>query len=101
MKRRMQPVDRSEEILTAAVVIASEGNLYSMSAHQIGKKSGCSRTLVHQYFNTITNLRSKVIGFAIHSDIESILAQAIAANDPRVKNITLEQRSLVSEWMNT
>ena len=101
MKRRMQPKDRSGEILAAAVVLAGEGNLYSMSAHQIGKKSDCSRTLVHQYFDTITNLRNKVIDFAICSDVESILAQAIVANDPRVKSITSEQRTLVGKWMLT
>lgn len=101
MKRRMQPVDRSGEILAAAVVIAGEGNLYSMSAHQIGVKCSCSRALVHKYFDTITNLRDKVIDFAMRSNIESILAQAISANDPRVKDITSEQKALVSEWIST
>ena len=99
MKRRMKPVDRSGEILAAAVTLAGEGKLYSMSAHQIGKQSNCSRSLVHQYFNSMTNLRNKVIDFAIRSNIESILAQAIAANDPRIKNITDAQRALVAGWM--
>lgn len=99
MKRRLKPVDRSGEILAGAVTLAGQGKLYNMSAHQVGKQSKCSRTLVHEYFDTMTNLRGKVIAFAIRSNIESILAQAIAQNDPRVRDITDAQRTLVAGWM--
>lgn len=101
MKRRISPELRRKELFESAIGLAEGGNLYDMSVHQIAKRCDCSRPHFYNHFDNITALRDAVIKFAMHSSNVSILAQALTASDPRVKDITPEQRTLVSEWINT
>lgn len=97
--RRLHKADRSAEILEAACALARDGALYSMSRRQIGTQAHCAPSLVSHYYTSITHLRECIINWALRNDNASILSQAMAANDPRVSDISQKQKALVAAYV--
>ena len=96
---RMNPLDRKDEILQAATAIANEGNLYTMTAVDVGKRAACARSLIHQYYGPIGILRNYVILKALHETLPNILAQALAKNDALIRDMSDKQRDAVAQFM--
>lgn len=97
--KRKHPADRREDILNAAITLARDGNLYTMSGHQIAKQADCARALVNYYYATINTLRAYVIRWAVRHDDAAIMAQAMLKGDPLVISMSNKQRALVAQHM--
>lgn len=96
---RQHPADQRDAILTAAKTLARKGYLYSMTSVSIASHAGITRSLIWHYFDTLEMLRAEVIRYAVREGVVSILAQALACNDPLVHDITDEQKAVVAEYM--
>lgn len=97
---RLTAEQRQEQILQAGMKLASEGNLYIMSIRNIADACDpkCSPPTVKGYFKSLTMLRNKVIEKAIQDEDLSIIAQAITAVDPAVKDCHPTLKNLALEW---
>lgn len=85
MRRRADPKERMTEILAAAVKETQAGSYQSVSILKVAARAGCSRALVHSYYNTVTQLRRAVMRYAIKNELSDILAQGLAIGDPTAK----------------
>lgn len=82
---RMQPKDRKEQILIAAVELSKTGNYMQITRDQIATKAGVAMGLVTHYFSTMVQLRRDVMRYAVRVEIPEIVAQGLAMNDTQAK----------------
>lgn len=89
---------RHAQILSKATRLARDGLLYIMTANDVAAAVGIKRPTVLHYFTSMQGLRDAVVSTAIEKDNLSIVAQAIAANDPLIEGISddLRQRAVLS-----
>ena len=100
MSERQHPADRREAILEAAIDIAGNGHLYTMTVGEVATQAACTRPLVNHYFLSLINLRANVIRWAVRNDGFPIIVQAMARDDILVRDITDKQRTGVADWVN-
>lgn len=101
-RTRLDPVDRKQEILNAAMRLSSKIGYSSITRSAVAKEAGIADRLVSYYFNTVFQLKKSVIKSAIlraesysliaEKDLQdasiqikdelSIIAQALAIKDP-------------------
>lgn len=81
---RMKPEARKEEILTAALAIASMSHYLKVTREQIARKAGVSATAVQYHFHTMCQLRKELIRAAIKRECLPVIAQGYVAKDPCV-----------------
>lgn len=95
---RMQPDDRRELLLNAAIKEAEKHGFNKICRATIAGRVGCSPGLIRHYWSTMKKLERAVLGEAIRTGNEIIIAQGLAARHPRVKNISdeLKQKALAS-----
>ena len=96
---RKHPEDRREDILQAALDLADDGGLYTMTGHQIATRAKCVRTLINHYFYSMSNLQDIVIRRALRLEQWAIVAQASARGDAQVQGMTQDQRTKLSQWL--
>ena len=97
---RMHPADRREQVLFAAIEIAQDGHLYTMSAVDVGALAMCARSLINYYFTSIETLREHVIRWGVRNNDGAIMAQAILRDDPLVSDMTPYQKKIAAEHVN-
>ena len=97
-KRRMDPDDRRDLILDAAVDLAKERGFLNIRRDEIAIKAGVSMGLVTRYFGTMVKLKRDVMRMAIRDEVLSILAQGIAIKDVHALKAPndLQQRAVAS-----
>lgn len=95
---KLRAEQRKAQILAHATRLARDGFLYTMTADAVATAVGVKRPTVSHYFTSMQGLRDVVVQTAIMKENLSIIAQAIAANDPLIKNINddLRQRAALS-----
>lgn len=81
--RRIPPADRKAEILAAAVSLSRAHGYARITRDAIAAEAACSTGLIGQYFGTMAKLRRAVMGAALALEIPEIIAQGLAARDPR------------------
>jgi len=81
-RKRLRPDDRKQQILTAAIKVASEpGGWAKLTRDAVAKEAGCVASLVSLHFGTMTNFRRSVMRAAIVAEELSVIAQGLAAGD--------------------
>lgn len=81
-KKRLQPADRKQEILNAAIKVAGRpGGWGKLTRDAVAKEAGCAEGLVSKYFGTMITFRRSIMRAAIHDWNLSIIAQGLAAGD--------------------
>lgn len=80
---RSTPEARKEEILTCAVERAKLVGLNGLRRDDIATQAGVSQGLVTRYFNTMNQLRTAVVRYAVHHEILPLVAEALVAKDPQ------------------
>lgn len=95
---RLDPDTRKIQILESAVHIAIDKGYQNITYKLIADYLNVQNSFIFYYFKTIKILKNKVIKEAIRKEIYPIIAQAIVANDPLIKNISnqLRQKSIKS-----
>jgi len=81
---RLQPDQRTAQILDAAYQLACDGQLMTMSAKNITRTvpTSCSPSTIKYYFGSLTKLRSAVIAEAIKRNNIEILIVALINKEP-------------------
>lgn len=79
---RLQPKDRKELLLAAALEVAVTHGYLFMTRDDIAAKAECSPTLVPRYLGTMIALRKVVMRKAIKDGNLAIIVQGLASKDP-------------------
>jgi len=79
---RLDPKLRKVYILDACLRMARLHGYRNMTREDIALAAECSEGLVSSYLGTMTQVRRAVVRHAIFCKDLTVLAQAIAANDP-------------------
>lgn len=90
MRTRSDPKVRTNEILAAAILDAEKRGFQNITIRSLANHVGCSRALIHIYFNTIVQLKRSVMRYAIKDENLLIIAQGLVAKDPTARKASEE-----------
>lgn len=93
--KRTDPNNRQQQILTAALKLATTHGYENVTREALADKCGVSPALISHYFTTMALLRRAVVGEAIRVENLTVLLQGIAARDKRACGISDELRARV------
>lgn len=80
--QRKDPEVRRQEILEAAVEVASEQGYLNLTHLKVAGRVEVSPSLVRKYYETKSTLREAVMAEAVRLSIPEIVLQGLAAFDP-------------------
>jgi AcrR family transcriptional regulator len=83
--RRLEPKERRDEILSAAVALAAKGNYQNITRDDVAAKAKCSTGLVTKYFSTMTQLKRAVMREAVAKGNVKVIAQGLADKNPHAR----------------
>jgi DNA-binding transcriptional regulator YbjK len=97
-KRRANPALRKDYILAVAVDMAKAVGYHKLTRDAVAEKAGVSMGLVTRYFGTMLQLKNKVVSYAIKNEVTEIVAQCLANNHPKAKQVpdALREKALRS-----
>ncbi len=82
---RMNPADRKETILDAAMTATVTHGFSAVRQKHIAEAAECSYGLVTKYFKTMRQMRGSIMRRAIKSGLVDIVAQGFKIDDPDAK----------------
>lgn len=81
-KKRLQPADRKQEILNAAIKVAGRpGGWAKLTRDAVAKEANCAEGLPSKYFGTMVNFKRAIMRAAIAAENLAVIAQGLAAGD--------------------
>ena len=81
-KKRLQPDDRKQQILTAAIRVAARpGGWAKLTRDAVAREAGCAEGLPSKYFGTMISFRRSIMREAIRLAALPVIAQGLAAGD--------------------
>lgn len=93
-KKRLQPADRKQEILNAAIKVAGRpGGWSKLTRDSVAKEAGCAEGLVSKYFGTMITFRRSIMRAAIVAENLAVVAQGLAAGDASAKKADPELKA--------
>lgn len=93
-KKRLLPADRKEQILSAAVAVASRKNGWStLTREAVAAEANCVPSLLSKYFGTMPAFRRTLMREAVRVRNMSIVAQGLAAGDAHARKAPADLRS--------
>lgn len=85
-KKRLQPDDRKQQILDAAIKVAGRpGGWGKLTRDAVAREAQCAEGLVSKYFGTMVAFRRSIMRAAIVGENLGVVAQGIAAGDASTK----------------
>ena len=85
-KKRLQPDDRKQQILDAAIKVAGRpGGWGKLTRDAVAREVQCAEGLVSKYFGTMVSFRRSIMRAAIVAENLHIIAQGLAAGDASAK----------------
>lgn len=85
-KKRLQPDDRKEQILSAAIKVAGRpGGWGKLTRDAVAREAQCAEGLVSKYFGTMITFRRSIMRAAIAAENLAVVAQGLAAGDTYAK----------------
>lgn len=79
---RLNPTDRKNEILTAALNVASKpGGWSRLTREAVAAEAGCADALISKYFGTMIAFKRTIMRAAIKAENLSVVAQGLACCD--------------------
>jgi len=96
--QRLDPAEREQLILLAAVKVATRHGVAATSRNLVAREAGVSPGLVSRYFTTMAKMRRKVVGHAVEHEILPVVASALAIGDKVARKAPeeLQRRALAS-----
>jgi len=86
MKRNNDIKERKDEIMSAAMTLASKpGGFGRVTLVEVAKLVGCTHQLILHYYSTVTQFKRDIVREAIRQENLQILAQALILNDQHAK----------------
>lgn len=94
MSKRLNPNDRKQEILDAALRVASTpGGWASLTRASVSTDADCAEGLVSRYFGTMVAFRRAIMRAAIQARNLAVIAQGLAAGDPNAQKAPPELKA--------
>lgn len=94
MSKRLKPADRKQEILDAALRVASTpGGWAQLTRASVSVDADCAEGLVSRYFGTMAAFRRAIMRAAIVSKNLAVVAQGLAAGDPNAQKAPSELKA--------
>lgn len=90
---RMQPDDRRDRILDAAMSVAIRSGYRAMTRDDVAEEAGVSAGLITRYFYHMDLLRAEVVAAAVERGVLSLVAEGLVAGEPAAVNAPLEVRT--------
>jgi len=87
-QKRLEPKERREQILNAAVDIARTEGFHKLTRDGVAERAKVSYGLVTRYFGTIETLKQHVMRRAVADSIPEIIAAGLAMKDPIARTAT-------------
>ena len=84
-QKRLDPRDRREALLTAALELASTSGVHGLRRDHLAERAGVSQALVTVYLGNVPEMRRKVMRAAVKRGIIPVVARGLAVNDPHAK----------------
>lgn len=89
-KKRMQPDERREHILAAAIDLARTEGYNRIRRDQIAAHANVSMALVTHYFGTMNQCRRAIMRAAIRDEVLEVIGQGLATGDPHARKAPAE-----------
>ena len=93
--------ERRESILAAGVKASEKIGYLTVTRVDIAKVAGVSPALVQYHFNTMDELRERLIKKAIETENVRVLAQAMGVLDPSTAEAPQELKRKALNFINT
>lgn len=84
---RKLPADRKAEILAAALRDARDVGYQQITRESVALRARCSPALISAYFGTMKRFRRAVMSAAVAQLDLEVIAQGLAAGDPKAHQI--------------
>lgn len=98
-RRRESPTRRKEEILNAAIELASKIGYLNLTRDGVAEAANTSSGLVTCYFTNMEQLKKAVMDAAIKREILPIIAQGLSLGDEQTFNISSELKQKVLAFL--
>jgi AcrR family transcriptional regulator len=85
-RERMNPSIRREQILNAALDMATKHGYDALTRDAVAAHAGVAKGQIHHAFNTMTQLRRAVMRAAVHRELRPIIAQGLAEGCKEARN---------------
>ena len=96
---RMKPNDRKAELLQAALRLSVKKGWQNVTHRDVAEAANCSTGLVMYYFRTMPKLHRAVMSEALRAGNVPVLAQGLAAKDPKARKASGELREQVLQHL--
>lgn len=90
MNMRLDPKIRAQQILDAALRVATREGYHKMTREKIALEAGTVAGNVSRYYSTMPQLRRAVVRAAISKRVLPVIASALAAGDKHAKAAPVE-----------
>jgi AcrR family transcriptional regulator len=96
--QRLEPDERKQLILMAAVKVATRHGLPATSRNRVAEAAQVSPGLVSRYFTTMGKMRREVVTYAVEHELLPIVASALSVGDKvaRKAPADLQHRALAT-----
>lgn len=102
MRTRLQPSDRKELIIEAALNVASRpGGWSTMTREAVAKAAEVSDALVSMHFGTMVQFRRSVMRAAVAREVLPVIAQGVVMGDKTALKADASLKSKAIESLNT
>jgi len=81
-RRRIDPDEREQEIMQAALVLAELNGYRVITREQIAEYAKCSPSLVGKYFGDMQELRRCIMRAAVKQERAEVVLQGLVTRDP-------------------
>lgn len=81
MSNRLEPKQRSAQILDAAIEVAVKHGYQNIQRKTVADAAGVAESLVSKYFGTMPDLKRDVMRAAIRTRCLAVIAQGLAMKD--------------------
>jgi len=85
-RRRLDPAEREEEILRAALRLSEGAGYKLLTREQIAAEAGCAPTLISKYFGEMPSVRERIMLAAIEYENLEVLLQGLISRDVIASN---------------
>lgn len=79
--KRLKPAIRKEEILAAALILATKHGYTNVARDEIAKQVGVGGSAVQYHFGTMAKLRTELMRYAVKQQNLRVIAQGLAVSD--------------------
>ena len=96
---RMEPNDRRNQILDAAIVLSINIGYKCITRDAVAEVAGISSSLIANYFPRMVDLKKAVMEAAIEERKLEIIAQGLSISDPLALEISEELKKKVLKYL--